>query len=372
MDGGGPDWKGLLKWSIAHSDGTQAPRQLSEEDKRFFAEAMESQTVDIIKRMKEISMVMNMPSEVLESQGVTVEELEELLEELQEHVESIDMANDLHAIGGLVPLLNYLKNPNAGIRSRAAEVVSTIVQNNPKSQQQVMECNGLEKLLANFNSDDNTKVRTKALGAISSLIRNNKVATDAFRLSNGYAGLREALASDDTRFQRKALQVMQYLLKENPKDHNVATQLGFVRSLTNLVNSPDHDMRQAALQSLVEIIRNQDNQSSGKYDDTTQLKDVISKRVEDIKKMNKEDLAAVKEERILVDLLWQFLYKEPSELRKEGLLVTPEDNAPPPDVASRTFASGLRALAESSPVEPSSGQNESQEVNKQKVLLLGP
>ena len=28
MDGSGPDWKGLLKWSIAHSDGTQAPRQL--------------------------------------------------------------------------------------------------------------------------------------------------------------------------------------------------------------------------------------------------------------------------------------------------------------------------------------------------------
>lgn len=66
-----------------------------------------------------------------------------------------------------MPLLNYLKNPNAGIRSRAAEVVSTIVQNNPKSQQQVIECNGLENLLVNFNFDENIKVRTKALGAIS-------------------------------------------------------------------------------------------------------------------------------------------------------------------------------------------------------------
>lgn len=66
-----------------------------------------------------------------------------------------------------MPLLNYLKNPNAGIRSRAAEVVSTIVQNNPKSQQQVMDCNGLERLLVNFNSDDSIEVRTKALGAIS-------------------------------------------------------------------------------------------------------------------------------------------------------------------------------------------------------------
>ena len=37
---------------------------------------------------------------------------------------------------------------------------------------------------------------------MTALIRHNRVATDAFRLSNGYAGLREALASGDLRFQR--------------------------------------------------------------------------------------------------------------------------------------------------------------------------
>lgn len=55
-------------------------------------------------------------------------------------------------------------------RARAAEVVSTVVQNNSKSQQQVIECNGLENLLINFNFDDDMKVRTKALGAISCTI----------------------------------------------------------------------------------------------------------------------------------------------------------------------------------------------------------
>ena len=69
----------------------------------------------------------------------------------------------MHTIGGLVPLLSYLKNPHASLRARAAEVVSTIVQNNPKSQQLVMEANGLE----NFISDSDITVRTKALGAIS-------------------------------------------------------------------------------------------------------------------------------------------------------------------------------------------------------------
>jgi hsp70-interacting protein len=37
---------------------------------------------------------------------------------------------------------------------------------------------------------------------VTALIRHNKVATDAFRLSYGYAGLRDALASEDLRFQR--------------------------------------------------------------------------------------------------------------------------------------------------------------------------
>lgn len=74
---------------------------------------------------------------------------------------------DLHSIGGLVPLLGFLKNNHPGIRAKAADVVTTVVQNNPKSQQLVMEANGLEHLLFNFISDTDINVRAKALGAIS-------------------------------------------------------------------------------------------------------------------------------------------------------------------------------------------------------------
>lgn len=164
---------------------------------------------------------------------------------------------------------------------------------------------------------------------------------------------------------------MQYLLQENPKDHSVATQLGFLRSLTSLANSSDLDVRQAALQALVEIVRHQDTLSPGKFDDTTHLKDVVTRRVEEIKGLNQEDLAAVKEERQLVDTLWQLLYKEPSELRQEGLLVLPEDNQLPPDVASRQFEPGLQSLSAGASSEPPTEQNKSQET-KQPVLLLGP
>ncbi len=48
----------------------------SDEERRWFNDAMQSQVLDVIKRMKEIAMVMSMPVPVLEAQGVTVEELE--------------------------------------------------------------------------------------------------------------------------------------------------------------------------------------------------------------------------------------------------------------------------------------------------------
>ena len=40
---GGPDWLGLLKWSIAHSDGTtdSEVKLMSEEDKAFLTMVME-------------------------------------------------------------------------------------------------------------------------------------------------------------------------------------------------------------------------------------------------------------------------------------------------------------------------------------------
>lgn len=39
-------------------------------------EAMQSQTVDVVQRMKEITLVMQTPEQVLEAQGVTTQDIE--------------------------------------------------------------------------------------------------------------------------------------------------------------------------------------------------------------------------------------------------------------------------------------------------------
>ena len=40
------------------------------------------------------------------------------------------------------------------------------------------------------------------MGLLSALIRHNKPGIAAFRLANGYAALRDALSSENVRFQR--------------------------------------------------------------------------------------------------------------------------------------------------------------------------
>ncbi|OIT01141.1 PREDICTED: uncharacterized protein LOC109229471 [Nicotiana attenuata] len=365
----GPNWDGLLKWSLSHADGTNPSRNLSEEDRRWFMEAMQAQTVDVIKRMKEITLVMQTPEQVLESQGVTSQDIEDMLDELQEHVESIDMANDLHSIGGLVPLLGYLKNSHANIRAKAAEVVSTIVQNNPKSQQLVMEANGLEPLLSNFTSDPDVTARTKALGAISSLIRHNKPGIAAFRLANGYAALRDALSSESERFQRKALNLIHYLLNENRSDCAVVTELGFPRIFMHLASSEDGEVREGALRGLLDLGGDRTAQAAdgSSSEDDEKLKQILQERIKGISAMSPEDRGAAKEERQLVDSLWNTCYNEPSSLREQGLVVLPgEDDALPPDVASKHFEPPLRAWAanRNEDTKPTSEK-------KQAPLLLG-
>ncbi|KAG6487308.1 uncharacterized protein LOC122009642 [Zingiber officinale] len=370
MAGDGVKWDGLLKWSLSHADGTRPARNLSEEDRKWFMEAMQAQTVDVVKRMKEITLVMKTPGDVLDAQGIKPCDIVDMLDELQEHVESIDMANDLHSIGGLVPLLGYLKNSDASIRAKAADVVTTIVQNNPRSQQLVMEASGLEPLLSNFVSDPDITVRTKALGAISSLIRNNKEGINAFRIANGYAGLRNALGSENIRFQRKALNLINYLLRENNADCSVVSELGFPRLMMHLASSNDSDVREAALGGLLELARDRTSGSSTAFAEEDKLREVLQDRIQSISSMSAEDLGAAREERHLVNSLWNTCYNEPSSLRDKGLLVLPGEDALelPPDVASKVFEPPLRAWAADRP------QSSSVDDKKKAAspLLLGP
>lgn len=180
----------------------------------------------------------------------------------------------------------------------------------------------------------------------SALIRHNKSGVAAFRLANGYAALRDALSSENVRFQRKALNLIHYLLHENQSDCAVATELGFPRVLMYLASSEDADVREAALRGILELARGRLGKAeSTSSEEDDKLKQILQERIKRISEMSAEDLGAAREERQLVDLLWNSCFNEPSSLREKGLLVLPGEDAPPPDVAGQHFQPPLRAWA---------------------------
>lgn len=86
----------------------------------WLAEAVERHmAADVVSRMREIALLMSTPPSVLEAQGITPDDIEGLLAELQVHVESIDIANGmfLNAIIFSYALLIVLSWSNSVMKS---------------------------------------------------------------------------------------------------------------------------------------------------------------------------------------------------------------------------------------------------------------
>ena len=157
------------------------------------------------------------------------------------------------------------------------------------------------------------------------------------------------------------MNLIHYLLHENSSDCKIVRELGFPRILLHLASSEDAEVREGALRGLLELARDNTNGTSGKLGEHDEkgtsgelvehdekLKQLLEERITGISLMSPEDLGAAREERHLVDSLWNTCYNEPSSLREKGLLVLPGEDAPPPDVASKHFEPPLRAWAANS------------------------
>jgi hypothetical protein len=59
----------------------------------------------------------------------------------------VDVANDLHTLGALAPLLDALRASSATVRALAAHVAGAAAANNPHVQAQVVALGGVELLL---------------------------------------------------------------------------------------------------------------------------------------------------------------------------------------------------------------------------------
>ncbi len=190
-------WTGLLKWSLNHMDGTRDTSDftpMSAEDKAFLEKVMSEGIVDEAERMKFIlteatnameyykSVVADGESNAGEppiSEGA----LEDLLQELRDIVEQIDYARAFCSLQGLLFLLGCIQQDEVPVSLRQAclGILSTLGQNNPPVQEQLLEL-GAIKTLSDlfFEPKTSNATRTKIMQSMSSMVRNHELAENVF------------------------------------------------------------------------------------------------------------------------------------------------------------------------------------------------
>lgn len=225
-------WLGLLKWSLAYSDGTSDKSnfsKMSDENRAFLEAVMKEGIIDENERMKVIlQQVTEVMSEWKEKQQTAappppnfdfdaeqVDQVQGLLQELRDIVEQIDYARAFCALGGLEFLLGTLLSLQNDSSSSSAKIPDSIVElgsgilatlstNNPPVQMQLLEMGSIRILTnAYFSCDsmttpttttattiniesnnDNRKARSRLqsriLQAMSAIVRSHATAEQVF------------------------------------------------------------------------------------------------------------------------------------------------------------------------------------------------
>lgn len=200
--GGGEQWAwlGLLKWTLAHQDGTvpssESPTMMSDEDKAFLEKVMAEGIIDEGDRMKfilqEFSKAMEYykyaSQEEKEEQPPAPpneDDLEDLLQELRDIVEQVDWARGFVNLKGCSYLLGAISASSSsssssvpvvpnGIRNMCLGILSTLAQNNPPVQKELLELGAIKTLSDIFLLDASVtplSTKTRIMQALSAIVR---------------------------------------------------------------------------------------------------------------------------------------------------------------------------------------------------------
>lgn len=200
-------WLGLLKWSLAYSDGTRPSNEtmtpMSDEDKAFLEAVMKDGIIDENERMKTILKEVTTSLEAMKENSdgkhaqvpLNEEEINELLLELRDIVEQIDYARAFAAMKGLPFLLGCASQRDVvprSIRISCLGILATMCQNNPPVQAELLGLGSIRILTEIFFAEypevppseppeeSDGQVRAKTVQAMSANVRNNAMAEDVF------------------------------------------------------------------------------------------------------------------------------------------------------------------------------------------------
>lgn len=245
-------WLGLLKWSLAYTDGTSASdaTKMTDENKLFLEKVMKECIKDEPARLNEIIRVFmkflamdisdtpstsTIPStnpykinqEIVSTVVSAKDEIDSYLYEIEDIVDQIDMAQIFVKFGGLECLVRFLEIDELGVslRGHIAVVIGELSQNNIKVQDDIFNKNDfLSRLLdvyltpcsstceTVYDSEQLAKLRTKILYAISCSVRSHPAAEISFALNNASKVFHIAFESTHVALIQKTLYLASALL----------------------------------------------------------------------------------------------------------------------------------------------------------------
>lgn len=215
----GPNWLGLLKWSLSYSDGTSPTNfhPMSNENKVWLENVMKELIKDEGQRLCEILKEFQQ----LIDHGLSSNDgdhIIELLEETQTMIDQIDMANIFVKFGGIKVLKTIILSTefNEQFKCLPCILIGELSQNNPIVQEQMYVNGMIDDLCVLALSCNLSKLCVKSIYGLSCIIRGHKNSEYRFYNElNGPIFFSRLLQRNDSLCTNKILFLLSALLSSD-------------------------------------------------------------------------------------------------------------------------------------------------------------
>ncbi|XP_017303441.2 hsp70-binding protein 1-like isoform X1 [Diaphorina citri] len=249
----------LLRYAVeagSRSRAQEAPNinraaSMNEANRGFLLDALNSMMVNVGAELEKIIKTLK---ENQDQKDICIG----ALDNLSDYVCSIDYANDFLKMGGLPVLQPLLEGSDPELRWRAAETVADIVQNNPFSQNFIIQTDFLNLLLTSIEHDSNTTVQVKSLYAVSCLVRDNEECLKEFIKRDGFSVLLRCIQSKKEKLVIKSCFLIACLCTDNNQVKQVLLSMGMVEQMCVLIDiedALDTEMNEHLLSALASLIK---------------------------------------------------------------------------------------------------------------------
>ncbi|ORX56772.1 Fes1-domain-containing protein [Hesseltinella vesiculosa] len=251
----------LLQWAVNNSNQEELTKnaeairrgEYKPDPSKFNPEVIDAILgKDDATLMKEAVQCIADPNDTIQNKEIALDNLEML-------IEGIDNAKNINSLGLWPTLIQALGDKEQAVRTGAAWVCGTAVQNNPDAQN-FLEHKGLPPLTKLLKSE-NPQERAKAQYAISGLLKHCSAAVEQFKSEGGFQVMTNILRdqADDSQTVRKVVFLFNTLMVENS---SLATEFkndGLVDDLDNIiekytVETQDEDIVEKALRALHTLV----------------------------------------------------------------------------------------------------------------------